>query len=365
MTTANIAQKKNEIMQGPTLTRTQLIRIVILVAGIALALYVARWWWVGRFIESTDDAYVGGDITVMSPKVAGLIKEVPIADNQQVHAGDLLVKIDDRDYKAVLAKTEASVSEQEANVANLKAQLLLQASVIDQAKASVIATDAEITRTKDDYLRYKALSDKSAAPIQTFQKADSEYKQALANGRKARAAQEAAVRQLDVISTQRQKAEASLAAAKAENAVAKLNVEYTEVRAPIDGTVGNRSARVGSYANIGSELVSIVPAHGLWVDANFKEGQLAHMHAGQPVTIRADILSSHVFHGRVSSLAPATGAQFSVLPAENATGNFTKIVQRVPVRILLNDDTMLNLLRPGLSTLVEVDQRSKTESSHD
>jgi membrane fusion protein (multidrug efflux system) len=164
---------------------------------------------------------------------------------------------------------------------------------------------------------------------------------------------------LAVIDSQSQQAAAALAQTQADRDVADLNLSYTELRAPIDGTVGNRSARAGSYANIGAQLMSLVPARGLWVDANFKESQLAHMHAGQTVLVAADVLPGQVFRGRVASLAPATGAVFSVLPAENATGNFTKIVQRVPVRVVLDGDaSALGQLRPGLSVVANVDMRS-------
>jgi membrane fusion protein, multidrug efflux system len=161
-----------------------------------------------------------------------------------------------------------------------------------------------------------------------------------------------------VIATQKRQAEAALAQTQAERDLARLNLGYTELRAPIDGTVGNRSGRVGAYAPVGAQLMAVVPARGLWIDANFKESQLANMRPGQEATIAADVLPGEVFHGRVASLAPATGAQFSVLPAENATGNFTKIVQRVSVRILLDGEgSTLGRLRPGLSVTAEIDQR--------
>jgi multidrug efflux pump subunit AcrA (membrane-fusion protein) len=166
---------------------------------------------------------------------------------------------------------------------------------------------------------------------------------------------------LDVIDSQSQQATAALAQVKADRDVADLNLSYTELRAPLDGTVGNRSARAGSYATIGAQMMSLVPARGLWVDANFKESQLARMRAGQPVTVEADVLPGRVFHGHVASLAPATGAVFSVLPAENATGNFTKIVQRVPVRIVLDGDaSRLGQLRPGLSVIAAADMHPPT-----
>jgi membrane fusion protein (multidrug efflux system) len=332
-----------------------------IVVGIAATWYGYDWWTVGRFIESTDDAYVGGDVTVIAPKVSGFVAEVAVADNQAVHAGDLLVKLDDRDYRAALAKAEAAVAGQQATLANLDATRRLQQALIAQAQAGIAAADAEIIRAHDDQVRFRDLSAHAAASVQTSQKADADYKQALAAGDRARAAADAAVRQLDVIDTQKRQTEAALAGAVADRDTARLNLGYTELRAPIDGTVGNRSARQGAYATIGAQLISLVPAQGLWVDANFKENQLARMKPGQPVTISADVLPGETFHGHVVSLAPATGAQFSVLPPENATGNFTKIVQRVPVRVMLDGDgAVLGRLRPGLSVTADVDEHSRT-----
>jgi membrane fusion protein, multidrug efflux system len=326
---------------------------------LALAVFGYRYWTVGRFIESTDDAYVGGDITVIAPKVSGFIAQVAVSDNQTVHAGELLVKLDDRDYRAARDRAVAAVAAQQAALENLAATRHLQEAVIAQAQAGIAAADAEIERTREDQARYRHLQQLSAVSVQESQKADADYKDAVAGGIKARAALAASQRQLDVIDSQAQQARAALAQAKADNEVAELNLSYTELRAPMDGTVGNRSARPGAYATIGAQLMSLVPARGLWVDANFKESQLARMRAGQAVTVEADVLPGRVFHGRVVSLAPATGAVFSVLPAENATGNFTKIVQRVPVRIQLDSDaSLLGQLRPGLSVFAKVDMRT-------
>jgi membrane fusion protein (multidrug efflux system) len=327
-------------------------------AALGAAWFGHEYWTHGRFIESTDDAYVGGDVTVIAPKVAGFIAQVAVTDNQAVHAGDLLLKIDDRDYRAALAKADAAVAGQQATLANLAAGRRLQEAVIAQAQAELTATAAEITRSRFDVDRYQALSQAQFASAQRFQQADSDNRKALAADQKARAALEAATRQLDVIDTQAQQAAAGLAGAVADRDMAQLNLSYTELRAPIDGTIGNRSARTGAYATVGAQLIALVPAQGLWVDANFKENQLATMRPGLAVTVEADVLPGQVFHGHVASLAPATGAQFSVLPAENATGNFTKIVQRVPVRITLDGDgAMLGRLRPGLSVTASVDQR--------
>jgi membrane fusion protein (multidrug efflux system) len=327
-------------------------------AAVAVAWYGNQWWTVGRFIESTDDAYVGGDVTVIAPKVAGFIAQVAVADNQAVHAGDVLVRLDDRDFRAALAKAEAAVAGQQATLANLEASRRLQLAVIAESRSGIVAADAEVTRAEYDVVRYRTLADAQAASIQRFQQADADHKKGVAAADRARAQVEAAQRQLDVIDAQKQQAEAALAGAIADRDTARLNLSYTELRAPIDGVVGNRSAREGGYATVGAQLVAIVPAKGLWVDANFKENQLARMRAGMPVTIEADAVPGRMFHGNVGSLAPATGAEFSVLPAENATGNFTKIVQRVPVRVALDADaSSLGLLRPGLSVTVDVDER--------
>ncbi|TWB23570.1 membrane fusion protein (multidrug efflux system) [Nitrospirillum amazonense] len=340
------------------LGRTLLLSVLGLGLGVAAAAYGYDWWTSGRFIESTDDAYVGGDVTVIAPKVSGFIAQVAVTDNQAVRAGDLLLKLDDRDYRAALARAVAAVEAQEATLANLEAQRRLQQAVINQAAAGVGAAKAETDRAKYDQDRYRALSATAAASIQAFEKADAAYKQAVANGEKATATLQAAQRQIDVIDTQKRQAEAALAGAIADRDTAQLNLSYTELRAPIDGTVGNRSARPGAYATIGAQLIAIVPAQGLWVDANFKESQIADLKAGQPVSVEADVLPGRQFHGRVVSMAPATGAQFSVLPPENATGNFTKIVQRVPVRILLDGEgSLLGSLRPGLSVTAAINTK--------
>ena len=236
--------------------------------------------------------------------------------------------------------------------------------MVAQADAEIAAADAEVVRSRSDATRYHRLASDQYASVQRFQQADADNKKAIAAADKARAALAAAQRRLDVIDTQKQQAQAALAQAVADHDLAQLNLGYTELRAPIDGTVGNRSARPGAYAMVGAQLISLVPAHGLWVDANFKESQLARIRPGLPASIEADVLPGQVFHGHVASLAPATGAQFSVLPPENATGNFTKIVQRVPVRILLDGDaSRLDRLRPGLSVTARVDERPNADGA--
>jgi membrane fusion protein, multidrug efflux system len=327
----------------------------------AAAWFACYWVRFGRYIESTDDAYVGGEVTTLSFKVAGLIETVAIVDHQSVKAGDLLLKLDDRDYRAQLARTEANIAARRAALANVEATRRMRVSMLDQARADLAAAMAEQVRAKYDSDRYRALSNVQFASRQRFEAADADDKKARAAERKAQAALDAALTALDIVDAQREQAGADLEQAAADRDLAHLNLSYTEIRSPIDGAVGNRSARVGAYATVGAQVLAIVPARGLWVDANFRESQLAGMRKGQPAEISADAVPGVTFRGHVASLSPATGAQFSVIPPENATGNFTKIVQRVPVRVLLDDDAAnLGKLRPGLSVVVRVDQRQST-----
>ncbi|WP_431256274.1 HlyD family secretion protein [Roseateles chitinivorans] len=339
-----------------SLGRASLKWAVLTTVMLGIGAYGAHWWTVGRFHEETDDAYVGGDVTVIGAKVTGYITELPVVDNQFVHAGDLLARIDARDYQAALQRAIAAVEAQDAAIANLGAAAALQQAVIAKARAGIDAASAEEQRARDDFARYKDLVGRAAVSVESSQRAEASFKTAQAGSARARAEQQAAERQLDVIATQKRQAQAALDQARAERDIARLNLGYTELRAPRDGYIGNRKARLGTYVGAGTPLLAVVPAQGLWVDANFKEDQLARMTAGQPVSIRADAWPGVVLHGTLGSLSPATGAQFSVLPAENATGNFTKIVQRVPVRIRLDPaDDLLGRLRPGLSVVVEVD----------
>ncbi|MCU0123031.1 HlyD family secretion protein [Pseudomonas vlassakiae] len=340
----------------------KLLKLAALLFVIAVAIaYLFHWWTIGRFLQSTDDAYVGADVTVISAKVPGYIKDVAVADNQFVKAGDLLVRIDASDFRAALAKADGAVAAQRASLANLNATEQLQHSLISQAKAQLQARQAETERALQDKARAQVLLNSHAVSLENAQHADAIWKTAQAEQNHAAAGVVAAQQQLIVIETQREQARAALVQAEAAREQAQLDVGYTELRSPVDGYIGNRRAKVGAYAAAGSQVVSVVPARGLWVDANFKEDQLSSLQVGQPARIQADILPGRVFHGRVESIAPATGAQFSILPPENATGNFTKIVQRVPVRILLQDsDAEFGVLRPGLSVITEVDTNANS-----
>ena len=322
------------------------------------ALKLQTWWLVGRFTDPPTTPLSRRDITTIAPKVRGFIKTVAVIDNQPVHVGDLLATIDDRDYRAELAKAEATVDEQTATLANLDALASLQAATIEQAHAKVDSATAENQRAKSDAERSRSLVGRKVVSTQDFELIDAAATKARADVAGANAALVAIERQMAVIETQKQQATAGLARAKAGVDLARLDLADTEIRSPIEGIVGNRRARIGDYATIGVQLMSIVPSAGLYVEANFKESQIAYMREGQPVFIEAEVLRDEKFTGKVVSLAPATGAKFSLLPAENATGNFTKIVQRVPVRIRLDGDASeLGRLRPGLSVIASVDQR--------
>jgi membrane fusion protein (multidrug efflux system) len=329
------------------------------VLALAASGYGYYWWTVGSYFQGTDDAYVGGDVTPISPHISGFIAQVAVIDNQLVKAGQLLVRLDDRDMRAAVAHAEAVLGQRQATLASLQAQYVLQQSTIEQADADVDAKSAEAAFAKIDAERYRTLARTNDASQQQAQKTAATDQAARAAVTASQATLAAAKQQLSVLGANIEEASAAVAQAKADLDTARLNLGYTEIRSPIDGYVGNRAAKIGAYVAQGTYLLSVAPAYGLWVDANFKEDQLARMKPGQPATIVADVLPGRVFHGHVVSLAPATGAVFSVIPPENATGNFTKIVQRVPVRIALDDrDATLAAIRLGLSTYATVDTRS-------
>lgn len=344
---------------NPTSKKNILVLAALGAAALAAASYGAYWWHTGRFMQTTDDVYVGGDISAISSKVSGYIQQLAVQDNMAVKKGDLLIRIDDRDYRAALAKAAGEVAAQQAALADIQATRQLQQATIAGSAASLLAATAATEKLANDNRRYNALAASSAISAQIRDNASADYRRAHAEQEKAKADKTVAERQLAVLDARQQQILAALAQAQANLEMARLNLSYTDIRAPFDGVIGNRRAWSGSFVSSGTQLLSLVPAHGLWIDANFKENQLAHMRAGQPATIVADVLPNHTFKGHVASLAPATGSRFSILPAENATGNFTKIVQRVPVRIALEGDgAKLDVLRPGLSVIVTVNEKS-------
>ena len=343
----------------PRLTFKQLALLALaFIAALSGSGYGYYWWTTSRFIQSTDDAYVGGNVTPISPHIAGFVAEILVSDNQRVDAGQVLVRLDDRDVRAAAEHAEAVLKQRTAMLASLRAKYALQQSAIEQATADLDAKTAQASFAKLDAERYRTLALSDSGSRQNAERTRAQDQGARAAVASSQAALTAANQQLSVLSANIEEATAAVAQAQADLQTARLNLGYAEIRSPIDGYVGNRAAKVGAYVSQGAYLLTIVPAHGLWVDANFKEDQLARMQPGQPATIVADTLPGHAFHGHLLSLAPATGAVFSVIPPENATGNFTKIVQRVPARIVLEEeDASLGRIRPGLSTYATVDTR--------
>lgn len=335
-----------------------MILAAVVVGAAGGAWYGAEWWTTGRFFETTDDAYVGGNVTTIAPYVAGFVARILVADNEHVEAGQLLIQLDPRDLQATRDKARAVVDAREASLASLQAQYGLQQALVQQAIADQAAKAAHAAFTRSDDARYAALALTAAGSRQDAEKTRAAHQEAEATLAASQAGLEAARQQLSVLEAKVTEARAVLTQARADLRTAVLNLGYTEIRSPVEGYVGNRAAQVGAYASVGSYLLSVIPAHGLWVDANFKEDQLARLVPGQSATAVVDVAPGRVLKGRVSSIAPGTGAVFSVIPPENATGNFTKIVQRVPVRIELDpSDPLLGRLRPGLSTTVSVNTK--------
>ncbi|MBI1209161.1 MAG: HlyD family efflux transporter periplasmic adaptor subunit [Azospirillum sp.] len=319
----------------------------------------AYWWTTGRFFQSTDDAYIHSDISVISPRIAGYVREVAVTDNQQVKAGAVLVVIDERDFSAHVAQAEAAADSQRAALANLDSRLLLQRALIDQAKAQRDGAQAEQHRAQMDDERVRTLAKGDWASRQRQDTADADLEKAEAALAQSRAAVAAAEGQVGVLQAERAETTAKLHQAEATLELDRIDLEHTVIRAPVDGVVGNRGVQVGQYVKPGTQLMAVVPLPEVYVVANFKETQLARMRPGQPVKVTIDAFPSQPLDGRVESFSPASGSRFSLLPPENATGNFTKIVQRVPVRIALPTSNALTaLLRPGLSVEAEVDTRN-------
>jgi membrane fusion protein (multidrug efflux system) len=340
--------------------------LVILLPVIVLAVVAAGgwyWWTEWRHLQSTDDAYVQSDISLISPKIEGYIKEVRAKDNQPVAAGGVLFVIDDRDLAAKLVQAEAAVATAEAAVDTYESRLELQRAMIDQTKAEVTAAEAEKARTERDYQRYKQLAASDYASRQRLETVQADDEKAAAALAQKRAAVVAALGTLRVLRAQRDEEKAKREQARAAVQLARNDLDQTVIRAPVAGIAGNRAGQVGQYVKPGTQLLSLVPLTRVYITANFKETQLTRMRVGQAADIFVDAYPELPLTGRIESFAPASGAQFSLLPPDNATGNFTKIVQRVPVRIAVPADAAIaGLLRPGLSVTVTVDTRGKGES---
>jgi membrane fusion protein (multidrug efflux system) len=348
----------------------QAIRRAVLALGLAVGVAGAAgfgygYLTTGRYLESTDDAYVKADSTIISPKVSGYIADVLVGDNQPVNAGEVLAHIDDRDFRTALAQAHADVAGAEAAVRNLDAQVALQQPVIAQQTADVAAAEANLKFAQEEQARYDGLMKTGSGTIQRAQQTDAALREKTAQLQHGQSALLAAERKVDVLTTDRAKAVAQLDRARAVEAQAALNLSYTQITAPVDGTVSARSLRVGQFVQAGTQLMAVVPLDAVYVVANFKETQLTHVRNGQPVEIRIDSFHGTRLKGHIDSLSPASGLEFALLPPDNATGNFTKIVQRVPVKIVLDDHSLTGLLRPGMSAEPTVDTKATVLAERD
>jgi membrane fusion protein, multidrug efflux system len=359
---------------GTTSRRPQLLpsRLVIkratfglLIAGgiAAVTGFGYRYWTVWQYQESTDDAFVQADSTTVAPKVSGYIAEVWVQDNDNVEAGRVLARIDDRDFRTALDQARADVAAAVGSVQNIEAEIVLQQSVVEQGKAAITATEASLKFASQDQSRYHDLMTTGYGTVQRAQQTDALLREKTAQLQSDRAALVAAQQKIAVLATERTKAEAAKDHAEAVAHQAELNLSYTTIVAPVSGTVGARSLRVGQYVQAGTQLMAVVPLNAVYIVANFKETQLTHMRSGQPVEIAVDSFPGVTLTGRVDSLAPASGLEFALLPPDNATGNFTKIVQRIPVKIALDDAALAGLLRPGMSVEPTVDTKTSAAAA--
>ncbi|RXG90223.1 HlyD family secretion protein [Bradyrhizobium vignae] len=319
---------------------------------------LAGWTYAHSGETSTDNAYIRGDVTSLAPKVAGYVTAVEVRDNQAVHKGDVLFRIDDRDYRARLAQAEANVEAAQARLANVDAEIPLQDALIRQAEAQKRSSMAEMALATKASDRRRELIRTNAVSQAQVDESDAALSKAEAAVSAAAATVEAQKQRIAVLASQREAAVAAVAQARAARDLAQIDLDNTVVHAPVDGVIGNRQVRVGRLVAPGTSLLDIVPVSDVWVVANFKETQIERIRPGQRVRIIVDSYSDQPLQGVVDSFAPGSGSAFSMLPTDNATGNFVRVVQRVPVKIRFASNPLPGRLVPGLSARVDVDQGS-------
>jgi membrane fusion protein (multidrug efflux system) len=339
--------------------RTSLLRrhpILIPTGALVLALALVGgylYWDDTRHFESTDDAFIAARQFAVAPKVAGYITAVPVTDNQHVAAGDVIARIDERDYRIALEQTEAQVASAEASIANIDAQIAVQRAQVDANQAQVEQAQANLVFARQQAARYQSLAQKGSGTVESAQQFTSQLHQQEAALQTVRATHAVALRQIEALNAQRLSASASLAQARAQRDQAQLNLSYTTVTAAQPGRVVNLAAAVGQFAQAGTSVTMFVPDE-IWVTANFKETQLVAMVPGQAAALSIDAYPGRPIRGHVASIQPGSGTAFSLLPAENATGNYVKIVQRVPVKIVIDDPPADVALGPGMSVVPSV-----------
>jgi membrane fusion protein, multidrug efflux system len=322
-----------------------------------IALATVRWdeWTGSAVIQSTNDAYVRADLTRLSSRVAGEVLTVAVDDFQHVKAGDLLIQIDPADYQAQVAQAEAGVAGAQAALDNLANQVELQYATIAQAEAQQVSAAAQEVEARQEQERQQSLSQTEAGTRQKLEQATAAFAKAGADVRASRAVIAAQRHQLEVLSGTKKQRAADIEGAKAALAAARLKLGYTKIVAPFDGVTGERQVQPGDYVNIGTNLINVVPLPNVYVIANYKETQLTRVKPGQSVDLTVDSVPHEKLHGRVERISPASGSQFALLPPDNATGNFTKVVQRIPVHIALDkNQPLLQRLLPGMSVVANI-----------
>jgi len=347
--------------------RRRRVRLLLAASCLALAAlfswYAVSHWFGGDASVSTDNAYTRGEITTIAPQISGYVSEVLVNDNQAVTRGQVLFRIDDADYRARMNEAAAGVERQARGLERLDREIGLQGAVIAQAAADVEAAKVEAHRTALDANRYRALVERSVVSRQAYDAANAAQLKAVAATDAAAARKQAEASRREVLRAQRLELASALVQAKAAQRLAANALRYTEVRAPVDGVVGNRQIRVGRYVSPGAAALSLVPLRDVWVVANFKETQLTGVRVGDRATVEVDMYPDVSITGTVDSIAPGSGAQFALIPPDNATGNFTKIPQRVPVKIVLdNDGPLAGKLYAGLSAEVTIALRKQGDA---
>jgi membrane fusion protein (multidrug efflux system) len=352
-----------------TTTRSRWSLKQLLIAGGALLFVAAAagygnyYWTIGRFLVSTDDAYVQAHSVLISPKVSGYISEVPVDDNQAVKAGQVIARIDPRDYDTALDQARANVAAAQASIETLNQQIAQQRLVVEQDRQQVASDQAALVYSQQDYQRYTILAKDGYGSVQRAQQAQADIREKDAMQQHDIAVVAAAEKQIGVFEAQLAQANATLAQQQAMERQAELNLSYTAITTPVDGTIGVRTLRVGEYVQAGTQLMAVVPLQAVYIVANYKETQLTNVRPGQSATIDVDTFPGAKIHGHVDSLAPASGQEFALLPPDNATGNFTKIVQRIPLKIVVDeDDPLVGKLRPGMSVESTIDTKPATSA---
>ncbi|SHG73578.1 HlyD family secretion protein [Bradyrhizobium erythrophlei] len=338
--------------------RKRVLTGIVVLLALAAAAYGINYVLVGRFYVSTDDAYVRANNTTLGARVSGHIAAILPGDNAVVHTGDVIFRIDDGDYRIAADAARTKIATQEATIERIGRQVTALQSAVEQAQAQFVSAQAGLKRADLDFDRQQALSAKGFASHATYEVSEAGRDQGLAAVRAAQAAYDAARDNVEVTKAQQAEARAQLAELQTSLAKAQRDLDFTSVRAPVDGTFSNRLVNTGDFVVVGQRLGNVVPLNDVFIDANFKETQLKRIRPGQPVTISVDAYGHRKFAGFVDSISPAAGSVFTLLPPDNATGNFTKIVQRLPVRVRVPKDVAKqNLLRAGMSVYATVDTR--------